>query len=228
MPRETVLVPFKSLPACEAAAVFFSTIAYPDPLDKALCKNFRIALSRWAILERARIDSNWRCSPQQITPEVFSQEQRHYQRTIETGVSLLTKRIVCANTFVTPHLTKEPLHLFGYAPTVENLAALLAERMGMERGSYKTIELKLWAPTKPVAHAGVALAWFIARVGRQRTIGLDEEEYPLLKHSLLLGLLSYPGILTHIIDPSEHLRRRLPKIKAFRIKEQSTIKFILD
>jgi hypothetical protein len=34
MPRETISIPFKSLPVYEASAVFFSTIAYPNPSSR--------------------------------------------------------------------------------------------------------------------------------------------------------------------------------------------------
>jgi hypothetical protein len=227
MPREIIVIPFNSLPVYEASAIFFSTIVYPDALDQTQREKFRIALSRWAVLERAKIDNDWRRSVQQIRPEIFSQEERLYMQTLERGSHLFAKRIVCALTMIGPHLSKEPLHIFGYAPTVDNLAAIMAEGMGMSRESYKTIESRLWAPTKPVAHAALALALFVEKRWRAEKI-LDEEPYWLCKHNLLLALLFYADVLTPLVTVSEHLRRHILKMRAFRIKEQNTVKFSVD
>jgi hypothetical protein len=228
MPRETISIPLKSLPVYEASAVFFSAIAYPDPLDKVQRENFRIAMSRWAILERAKIDKEWRKAAQEIRPEIISQEERLYLQSSEKGTDLLTKRIFCAAIMVGPHLPKEPIWLFGIEPTVDNLATTIAECMGMSRESYKTIESRLWAPTKPVAHAALMLAWFIAKVRQHRENGHWEDEHWLCDHNLLLGALFYSDILAMLVEIAERLRLRLPKIKAFRIKEQNTVQFVLD
>src|ERR1700722_8202047 len=219
MPRETISIPLKSLPVYEASAVFFSTIAYPDPLDKDQRQNFRIAMSRWAILERARIDKEWRGRTQEIRPEVFSQEERLYLQSSEKGSDLLTKRVFCTAIMIGPHLPTDPIRLFGFEPTVDNLAATIAEHMGMSRESYKTIQSRLWAPTKPVAHGALMLALFIAKVRQHRENGHREDEHWLCDHNLLLGALFYPDILAMLVEFAERLRLRLPKIKAFRIKE---------
>ena len=58
-PRETVFLRFGSLPAFEAAAEFYAYIAYPDPLERTQREKYRIALSRWAVLARGKIDKKW-------------------------------------------------------------------------------------------------------------------------------------------------------------------------
>ena len=64
------------------------------------------------------------------------------------------------------------------------------------------------------------LALFIAKVRQHRENGHREDEHWLCDHNLLLGALFYPDILAMLVELSERLRLRLPKIKAFRIKEQ--------
>ena len=123
MPRETISIPLKSLPTYEASAVFFSTIAYPDPLDESQREKFRLALCRWAILQRATIDGQWGRVAQAIKPEIFSQEERLFLQSYERGLALLAKRFMCAATIVLPHLFKTPPRLYGLEPTVGNLAS---------------------------------------------------------------------------------------------------------
>ena len=96
MPRETISIPLKSLPVYEASAVFFSTIAYPNPLEETEREKFRIALSRWAILERAKIDKQWGGVAQEIKPEIFSQGEKLFLQSYERGLDLLTRRLICA------------------------------------------------------------------------------------------------------------------------------------
>jgi hypothetical protein len=139
MPRETITIPFKSLPVYEASAVFLSTIAYPDPRDKPQREKFRISTSRWAILERAKIDNEWRRVAQKIRPEIFLQEERFYIQTFERGSSLLARRVFCAAFMVYPHLFKTPVRPYRDAPTVGNLAEILADALGISRGKLSNL-----------------------------------------------------------------------------------------
>ena len=164
MPRETISIPLKSLATYEASAVFFSTIAYPNPLEETQRGKFRLALCRWAILQRARHDGQWGRVAQAIKPEIFSQEERLFLQSYKRGLDLLDKRFMCAATIVLPHLSKTPPRLHGLKPTVGNLASVLADLFGMSTESQKTIKLRLWAPTKPVAHAAAAWALFMIQV----------------------------------------------------------------
>jgi len=225
MPRETVMIPLQSGSAYEAAATFFATMVYPDPADKTRREAFRIALCRWAILVRAKIDKDWSKSCQAITPELFGQEERFFEKTWDTGLTLFAKRVICASTMVVPHLYDEPLRLFGLRPTVDNLAALVAEMLGMSTESYKTIQSKLWAPTKSVAHAATAVALLRMKVPKLQQNSDWVKEHPLCEHDMMLGSMFYPDILSLLVNLSEKIRPRLFVARAFRIAEQSTIQF---
>ena len=226
MPRETILIPLKSLPVYEASAVFLSTIAYPDPRDKPQRERFRIATSRWAILERAKIDNEWRRVAQEIRPEIFLDDERLYKQTFERGSSLLARRVFCVAFMVYPHLFKTPVRPYGFEPTVGNLAGILADALGMSRESQKTIESKLWAPTKPVAHAAVTLSRFLSYAWRREEPW--DDEYKLFNKNLMLGVLFYSDIVTLLVEDAERVRLRLHKIGRVTIKEQNTVQFSLD
>jgi hypothetical protein len=227
VPREKISIPLKTLPVYEASAVFFSTIAYPSPLDRTQRENFRIALSRRAVLERAKLDPEWRKNAQQIRPEIFSQEENHYFCTLERGGQLLRKRIFCAVLMITPQLTKGPVAFRRFSTTVEHMAGFVATGLGMKWGSGKTIEGRLWAPTKPIAHAAWALGRFELALWRQGE-GSWEVDYWLLDHDLLLGSLFHASILSLLVETAERMRLHLATIKRFKIKEQDTVRFVLD
>ena len=190
MPRETMSIPLKSLPVYEASAVLFSTIAYPNPLDESQREKFRIALSRWAILARATIDSQWGGVAQEIKPQIFSQAEHLFLQSYERGSDLLARRVLCAATMIGPHLFKTPLRLYGVEPTVGNLAGIVAYALGMSTESQKTVESRLWAPTKPVAHA--AMAWFHFMVLVRRAKAPWDQENQLCNHDLFLGAFFIP------------------------------------
>jgi hypothetical protein len=215
MPRETIFIPFKSIPVYEASAVFFSTIAYPNPLDESQREKFRLALSRWAILERTR-----------IKPQIFAQEERLFLKSYERGSNLLARRFICAGTMIGPHLCKTPPRLHGLQPTVGNLAGLTAYALGMTFESQKTIESRLWAPTKSVAHAATMWFQFVMRAWKDKRPW--HHDYQICNHDLLLGALFYPEAVTMVVQSAETLRLRLPGIRCFHIKEENTIKFALD
>lgn len=227
MPREIIAIPLKSSPVYEASAAFCSTIAYPGLLDRTQREHFRIALSRWAVLARAELDSEWRKNAQQIRPEIFSQEENHYFRTLEKGAELLRKRVFCSVFMIYPQLTKGPVAFRGFSTTVGHMAGFVATGLGMEWGSGKTIEGRLWAPTKPVAHAAWALGRFQEVLWKQGE-GSWEVDYWLLDHDLLLGILFYPKILSLLIETAERMRLHLATIRAFKIKEQDTLRFVLN
>ena len=78
MPRETISIPLRVLPIYEAGSYFFAGIIYPD--DNTQREHSRVAISRWAILERAKYDKEWRRSVQKITPDIFLQDEVSYLR----------------------------------------------------------------------------------------------------------------------------------------------------
>jgi len=225
MARETVLVSSQSQPSYEAAATFYATIAYPDPLDKSRREAFRIALCRSAIIARAEVDQGWRLSCQVIRPEIFCQEEHYYEKIFDLGMTLFTKRVICSSTIVISHLYDEPIRLSGLRPTVDNLAALVAEALGMSTESYKTVQSKLWAPTKSVAHAAAAVTLFRMKVPKLQQNSDWVKEHPLCEHDMMLGSMFYPDILSLLVNLSEKIRPRLFVARAFRIAEQSTIQF---
>jgi hypothetical protein len=188
---------------------------------------FRLALCRWAILERATIDGQWGGVAQAIKPEIFSlKEERLFLQSYERGSTFLAKRIFCAATIVGPHLFKTPLRLYGFEPTVGNLASIVAYGLRMSTESQKTIESRLLAPTKPVAHA--AMAWFHFTVLVRREKAPWDQENQLCNHDLFLGAFFYPEMVTMLVEKAEKIRLRLPGIRCFRIEEENTIQFSLD
>jgi hypothetical protein len=82
MPRETVFIPFNSRPPWEAAAMYFAHIAFPDLADERNRATFCMALSRWAIIERAKRDAAWAQTPHTIHPKIFSQTERQCVRAV--------------------------------------------------------------------------------------------------------------------------------------------------
>ena len=226
MPRETISIPLRTLPVYEASSIFFSTIAYPNPLDESQRRKFRIALSRWAILERATIDNQWGQAAQGIKPEIFAQGERLFFQSLDRGSHLLAKRVLCAATMILPNVTKTPLRLRGLEPTVGNLSGITANVLGMSIQSQKTIELRLWAPTKPVAHAAMAWVRFMMAVWGHN--GPWDHEYELCNRELFLGAMFYSDIITMLVQNAEKWRLRLPKLNSFHINEKNTIQFSLD
>ena len=69
--RETVAIHLSSLPTYEAVAEFYSYIAYPDPAEATQRKEYTLALSRWAVVERANLDKKWEEYEQIIRPIIF-------------------------------------------------------------------------------------------------------------------------------------------------------------
>jgi hypothetical protein len=226
MPRETINIPLKSLAVYEASAVFFSTIAYPDPLDETQREKFRIALSRWAILQRATIDGQWGGVAQAIKPEIFSQRERPFLQSYKRGLDLIRRRVICAAAIVGPHLLETPLRLRGLEPTVGNLSLIVADALGMSSESQKTVESRLWAPTKPIAHAVLVWGFYLLRASINKVTWAHENQ--LCNHDLFLSAFFYPEIVTLLVERAEKIRLRLPGIKCFHIKEENTIQFALD
>ena len=222
MPRETISIPLKSLPTYEASAVFFSAIAYPNPLDESTREKFRLAFCRWAILRRATIDRQWARAAHAIKPEIFSQEEQLFLRSKERGLAVLAKRFQCVAWMVLPLLLKTP-RVCGFEPTVGNLAIILADHWGMSSESQKTIELRYWGPTKPVAHAAAAWDWRLMH-DKETSEFADQIGF----RDLLLLHFFVPEMVTSLVEEAEAIRLRLPEITSFHIKEQNTIQFVLD
>jgi len=222
-PRETVTLRFGSLPDYEVAAEFYSYIAYPDPLDATQRTKYSIALSRWAILARGKIDKEWNESADEvIRPIIFSQPEKLYWRTYTRGSDRWWRRGKYAAMMLMPDKLDE---LFGgLAPTVGNVAGLLGAQLGYSEGSQKTIESRIWAPTKPVVHAAAAVMYCLANLKDP-----DHEwdnEHQLCYQQPFLATLFYPDVFQSILmHLTNLLYLQAPTCRRFKIRERDMINF---
>ena len=138
-PRETVAIRFSSLPAYQAAAEFYSYIAYPDPAKAIQRTKYSVALARWAVLQRMIIDKNWR-EEALVRPVIFSQAEKLYLQTYKRGSLLWWRRGQCASLMLLPHLVAELFDRTLWA--VGNAALISARVLGYGDGSHKTVEIE--------------------------------------------------------------------------------------
>lgn len=124
--RETVTVPLCSLPTYEAVSSFYAYIAYSDPTEATQRQKYSIALSRWAIIERGKLDKEWLNEEQAIRPVIFSSDEKIFRDTYQRGSKRLWERCHCALLMLLPHLVEELLE--GLTPTVSHIA-LTASRI---------------------------------------------------------------------------------------------------
>ena len=232
MPKQTVIINVTSVASYEAGAELCSYVAYPDPAQAVERGRYQVALSRWAITERVKIDKDWALGAQ-IKPSIFAQSEQFFLRCYSDGTSLLANRAVCATAMVSPFLTGKPRRIDeGLPPTVENICtAWIAEALGYAPGSFKTIEANIWAPTKPIAHLAAALGLW--HIGFQSKNKQWDKEHDLFNKfwvptRLFLGILFYPDILKVIIDLAEDMRLRMLGFNTFkRVREDDTIQFVI-
>lgn len=218
---ETVIIKLSSLSTYEAAAQFYSYIAYPDPDEATQREKYRIALARWAVQERARIDQNWGNNDQMIRPNIFSQGQTLFENTRRIGGKRLWERCRCALMMLLPHLVEELLE--GLTPTVGNIALTATRIQGNQ--NQKTYEAKVWAPVKPVAHAAAAavVSWTLLK-----DPGHDwDEGHQLCYQQPLIATFFYEDVFRDfLLRVAELLRMQLPACSRFQIREEDTIQFI--
>jgi hypothetical protein len=228
MPRDTVAIPLSSVPTYEAAAEFFSHIAYPDPIDATEREKYRIALSRWAVLERANLDKAWGRATHQIRPIIFSQPEKLFSSVWDRGTDLLIRRIVCATLMIMPHVSGNLEELEGLSPTVGNTALVIGRCFGYAAESQKTVESQIWAPTKPVSHAATVFVWWNKVSNELAKEGPWDQEHKLCEQNSVLAALFYADVMKMILQESEKLRLRLPGLGNFHVREEDTIQFIAD
>jgi hypothetical protein len=227
MPRDTVAIPLSSVPAYEAAAEFFAHIVYPDPIDATEREKYRIALSRWAVLERAKVDKDWDRAAPQIRPSIFSQPEKLFSSVWDRGTDLLLRRMSCA-LMIMPHVSGTLEDLGGLSPTVGNTALVIGRWFGYADESQKTVESQVWAPTKPVSHAATVFMWWIMVLDELAKRGPWDQQHKLCEQNSVLAALFYADVMKMILQESEKLRLRLPGLGNFHIREEDTIKFIAD
>ena len=227
-PRETVAIHLTSLSTCEAVSEFYSYIAYPDPTEATERKKYSIALARWAVLQRGEIDKGWNESTDMwpsIRPIVFSQPEQLYLKTYRRGSMIWWRRAQCAFMMLLPHLVEDLLG--GLSPTVANIALVATGSFGYSTGSQKTVELRIWGPTKPVAHAAAAVMLCLGALPDP-----DQEwddEHPLCYKQPFLATLFYEDVFRDfLLMPTELLRIQVPSCRRFQIREGDTIRFIAD
>jgi hypothetical protein len=223
MPRKTVRIPLSSVPPYEAAAEFFSYIAFSDPSEEIQRYEYCIALSRRALTVRATLDRHWGESIQPIRPLIFSRPDEIFCSILGEGEDRLSKRMICATAFVISRLGRSNKErIDGYAPNIHNIArTFIAKQFGYAQGSRTTILNRFWSPTKPVAHAAAAFIW----TGVMDKPKSWHDEHPLMAKDAFLGTLFYPDVLKSIVRVSEGLRRMLPDLK-LRIRDEDTIRFV--
>ena len=226
MPRETISIPLNSVTAHDAMAILLSTITYPDPRDRTEREKLRAAFVRWAILERAKIDTVYAQNPQNIRPEIFLRDEKVYQKTCARGSELLAKRVLCATYLILPQFRDGPTPIPGFEPTVDNLIGALADRVGQSRESRKTIADRLWRPTKPVAHAALAYGHVLS-LGWETKGRYDADRW-LMNINPTLAMFFYPGWIRIAVGHAERFRQLLPDFGQFKIREQDTVRFTID
>jgi hypothetical protein len=222
-PRETVVLPFSSLPTYEAAAEFYSYLAYPDPIDVTQRKKYSVAVARWAVLERGKLDSTWNESAKDIRPIIFSQPEKLFLDTYRRGGKIWWRRAQYASMMLLPHMLG-PL-FDGLQPSVGNTSLVAARIFDYEVGSQKTIESRIWAPTKPIAHAAAAtlLCLNVLNDPAQEW----DEEHDLCYRQPFLATLFYEDVFTSmVLRVSELLRDQISRCERFRILESDTIRFV--
>jgi hypothetical protein len=247
MPRQTVVARLSTDPPHEVAAHILSFITYPNSKDASERENFEIALARWSIYDRARVDKVWGKSAQPLKPYIFSQEQKAFLSIHRRGIRILFRRMVTAANMLGPHLNGFPSikpakitlkGVWGFDPSVETIALKIADRIGLARGSGSTVESKLWAPAKPVAHCATSFYLWSLYIDHSRpeelkalrSIGhiVQSDSWQLCGRDPFLAFFCFPSVLRDIIKLSEFLRLNLKRIKQFEIPEEDTIQFVIE
>jgi hypothetical protein len=114
-----------------------------------------------------------------------------------------------------------------FPPTVQNTALAVARKLGYEDGSQKTIEARVWAPVKPVVHVAAAAMFFVGSFDFMPA-AWNDGRHPLCFTHPLLATMFYDDIARKILLTAELYRVQLPSCTRFRIREDETIKFVLD
>lgn len=224
-PRETVVIQFSSLPTYEAVAEFYSYIAYPDPAEATQRKKYSIALSRWAVVARANLDKGWNEREQMIRPIIFSQPEKLFLNTYRLGSVKWWRRAQCAFLMLLPHLVDELLGRL--SPTVGHIALVAGDKFGYGPGSQKTVESKIWGPTKPVAHAAAAVMACLGVLNDPEQKW--DAEHQLCFQQPFLATLFYEDVFrSMLLRVAELLRLQVPSCDRFQIREKDTVRFIAD
>lgn len=221
-----VRIPLSSLPTYEAAAIYYSYVAYPHRDEATERGKYSIALARWAVLERAKYAPRWKEAEQLIRPLIFSQDEKLFRDTRKRGSRRLWQRCYCAFRMLLPQIEQELLG--GLSPTVSNISMIAGEDEGYRgKGSEKTYLTKVWKPVKPVAHAAAAAALYWGSL--HDLVDENDAHSELCKKQPFLASLFFENLFRdYILVTAENLRLQVPVCSRFNIKESETLKFVVD
>lgn len=228
-PGKTIHVRLGSLARCEAVAELYAYIAYPDPLDANEREKFSIAMARWAVGERGLLEPEWKeCTNMKpsIRPMVFSQPEQLFLQVYLRGSKILYRRLVIAGMMLLPHLLEEEIG--GLSPTVGNIAVAAAAKLGYSAESKKTVESKVWAPVKSVAHVAAAATLFHSTLDWPLGGLWNDGEHPLCVRQPMLATLFYDDVVRKMLPVAELFRAQLPSCNRFRIRAEDTVRFVAE
>ena len=158
-------------------------------------------------------------------PIIFSQPQKLFEKTYRDGSITWWRRGICAAMILLPDLMEELLD--GLAPTVGNLVGILGEKWGYSESSGKTIESRIWRPTKPVAHAAAA-AIFTLSILNDFEHGWDGG-HQLCYQQPFLATLFYEDVFRNILlHLTSNLYLQVPSCRRFKIDNGDMINFALE
>jgi hypothetical protein len=221
MPRETIEILLSQLAPYQSGAHFVAVVTYPDPLDRHERDKYHQAIVRWAIERRMYLDPEWAKMLQPIRPAWFSGSDAAHDAILKRGNKRLRERMAAAQFILLPHLravdSGRPQTVNGFVPTVNNMAILAGDLLGLESGSQATVKSRIWKPTKPVAHAMCAyIVWHqILWEKWGRNPSADKQ----------LAFLLLPEMVEEVVELSEMFRVQLREIDQFKIHEHETIQF---
>ena len=170
MPREEIEITLSNADPYWGGALYFATLAYPDPLERTQRGKYHRAIVRWTLDRRMEMDPEWAQGLQLIRPAYFSGADDVHDRILRDGNKRLERRCIVAQIVVLPHLRRFDtgrIHkVESFIPTFANMIALATAELGLSEGSVDTVANRDWRPVKPVAHAMCAYVVWIEFSGQ--------------------------------------------------------------
>jgi hypothetical protein len=226
MPRETIKILIRGAAPFEAASQLMSHVAYPNKLDKKNRERFADALCRAAHLTNEHFHKGWCRSPQQIKPHIFYDKDGVFQKSLNSGTSILMQRSVTSLAMLGSHLEavetgRRPPRFIDLPPTVENVSIYLMD--AFRRTNLSTFKTKVWGPARPVAHMAFATSVeFIPFFNEYKPS--DNTGIPI--RDLFGWLFPSDDFLYAAFSVAERIRLSLPQMRQFHFKEDETIQFV--
>ena len=218
MPRETIRINVSSLESYEAGAIFFSVMAYPDPVDVSEREKFRKSLCRHFIMTRASLDGDWGAKNQPIKPIYFLEEEKVAHSTLKRGLTKLRHRVNTA-TFLTLPKFAGLERVEGLPTSIKEMSVLAMPELGMKGETASTYKSKIWKPSRPVTHAAAAF------VALSRYF-FEESDWSGTFQTMVYWFLLYPDDFQELLLLAEKFRQEVGNIGGFPIPEDETIQFL--